>query len=167
MKNHPVVLFLTIITLSIVLMGCPYSSSVPLSAAPTKGSEFLMGTWEQATDGEVTVAIKSVGNQQLEITKTTKNTDSDPTIETYNGYVTEINGTIFLNVKEQSSFDESSTWYFYKIEREGDFKMTAFEVTSNIRETFDNSEEMKKFFTSNMQNSYFYNTDEVKYFKVK
>jgi hypothetical protein len=53
------------------------------------------------------------------------------------------------------------------LEKDGEFKIKVLEVTSYIRETFESSEDMKKFFASNMANSYFYTTEEVTYYKVK
>jgi hypothetical protein len=67
-------------------------------------------------------------------------------------------------VKEDSEY---SSYNLYKIEKQGDFKIVVSEVTPYIKETFDNSDAMKKFFEANMKNSYFFTTEDVSYFKVK
>lgn len=101
----------------------------------------------------------------MDVIKTTKSEDSEPTIENYTVHVTDINGTMFLNVSEKTEYEPS--YYFYKVIREGENKMTLSGVTENIREKFEDSGAMKKFFAANMQNSYFYDATDESYFKLK
>lgn len=152
---------LTVLALAFVLMGCPYSSSVPLSAANTAVPANFLGTWEkEGSDGELTEVVKT-GDYTVEARQTST---YDGTVTTYAGHFTKIGNDLFLNLKENSDY---SSYYFYKINSKGDFKFTLMEVTPYIKETFEDSESMLKFFEANKNNSYFFTTEETTYFKVK
>jgi len=166
MKTSKFYNWIALCTGALMLMGCPYSSTVPLSDAGIKVADNLIGKWEQPEDAGVSIEIKRSGPNSVTVVKTEAGYEGgEPTISNYEAFLTDINGTIFLNVREVSEYEGS--YYFYKLIRDGDFKLTIFPVTDNVRETFDNSEMMKKFFAANMQNSYFFNTGEETYYKVK
>lgn len=154
-----------LIVAAILFTGCPYTSDVPLSSSGSKVPTGLIGTWEDPDNPSERVEVKAATNNNIEIVKTTSSEGSEPTVENYTGFFTDINGAIFMNLKENGEY--STSYYIYKIEREGDNKIKLLSVTPNIDETFTSSEEMKKFFAANMQNSYFYETTETVYFKVK
>jgi hypothetical protein len=44
--------------------------------------------------------------------------------------------------------------------------ITVREMTDNVRETFENSNDLKQFIAANMNNSYFFNKDEATYLKM-
>jgi hypothetical protein len=155
----------TLIAAAILFTGCPYSSEIPLSKMSGKFPTYLLGTWEDPDSKEVRIVITSKDGIKGEIEKTTSSEGSEPMVEKFGVFTTDINGAIFLNVESQDV--ASVSYYFYKIMREGENKIILLPVTSNIRETFDNSDAMKKFFSENMQNSYFYENAEETYFKVK
>lgn len=164
MRNARLFLFLTLT--SFLLFGCPYNSEVALSTADSKAGEFLVGSWElPESSGSVVRITKGTGNL-LNIEKTEAGYDGgEPSITNYTAHVTEIGGKLFLNVKEESEF--SSGYYFYKLEKESDTKIVLVPVTANIREKFTNSAEMRTFFEKNMKNSYFFDSAEEQYYKVK
>lgn len=150
---------------AILFMGCPYNSEVPLSAQGAKITDNYIGTWEMSDTEGTKIEVKRGASNQMEIVKTEAGYDGgEPTITKYFGHFTDIKGTLFLNVKEDSEY---SSYYFYKISPESDFKMMLIPVTANIREKFTNSDEQKAFFEKNMQNSYFYDTGEETYYKIK
>lgn len=152
---------LSVIAIALVLMGCPYSSSVALSEATTPVPANFIGTWEkEGSDGELTEVVKT-GEYTVEARQTST---YDGTVTTYAGHFTKIGNNLFLNLKENSEY---SSYYFYKINSKGDFKFTLMEVTPYIKETFEDSPSMYKFFEANMNNSYFYTSEETSYFKVK
>jgi hypothetical protein len=167
MKHYRFSSLMGVFALCLVLMGCPYESPIPLSEAATKPSDNLFGTWEESGNPSVTITVSKADGNHMKVVKSTANEGSEPTIENYNAYITEISGKIFLNVSEVSDYETEPKYYFYKIEKNGEFKLQLFEVTPNIRETFTSSDEMKKFFSANMNNSYFYSTGELTYFKIK
>ncbi len=146
----------------LLLSGCPYSSSVPLSESTMKIPDSFIGEWELsgASDGDK-VIVRRTSVSTVDIIKVSGVDNSETT---YAGHLTDINGELFLNLKESGDF---GSFYFYKLKRDGDFKITLLPVTSYIRETFESSEEMKKFFEKNSGNSYFYTTDEETYYKTK
>jgi hypothetical protein len=167
MKTSKLLSFMAIVAMAIVLMGCPYESAVPLSEANTKASDNMIGTWEESGNPSVTIDIVRGNGNFLKIEKVTKNEGSEPTIEDYTAHITDVNGTMFLNVSEINEYDTEPNYYLYKLEKNGEFKITVFEVTPNIKEKFTSSDEMKKFFASNMQHSFFYSSGEITYFKIK
>ncbi len=165
MKNFGILKGLSLISCAIMLMACPYNSSIPLGTAEAKVPAFMLGTWEKLDDATIHIEIKAGTTNTMDVTKTTTSEDSEPTVENYIAYVTDINGTMFLNVSEKTDYEPS--YYFYKVGREGDNKMILSAVTENVREKFEDSGAMKKFFASNMQNSYFYDLADESYFKLK
>lgn len=149
----------------LLLMGCPYSSVIPLSSADTAAPNYLIGQWDDGTGGMVEIA-RTEGNT-LSITKFTETEDSEPSEpERYTGFITIVNGVTFLNLND-FSWNDDGDYYFYKIEKVDDNNITVFEVTENIRETFEDSKSLSNFFSKNMTNSYFYSSGEISYSKVK
>jgi hypothetical protein len=150
---------------AILFAGCPYTSEVPITTTGMKLPLGLTGVWEDPDNPSEKIEIKATSDSNIEIIKTTSSEGSDPVIEDYLGFFSDVNGSIFLNLKENDEY--STSYYLYKIERQGDNKIKLLSVTPNIREKFSTSEELKKFFAANMQNSYFYESTETTYFKVK
>lgn len=148
---------------AILFMGCPYSSSIALSDPSYKISDNLIGTWELSgnSDGDK-FEVKRTSGTTVEIIKTM---GYDQSQTTFDAHITDIAGTLFLNAREGG--DEYGSYYFYKIEKDGEYKIRLIPVTSYIRETFETAEEMRNFFESNMQNSYFFTTEDELYYKIK
>lgn len=146
-----------------VLTGCPYNSEIALSKAETKAPDYLIGNWgiTESTTGDVTKVTRGTGNEL----KVERVNGDDGASTIYFGHITMINNEMFLNLAEKSDF--GTTYYFYKIEKVSDTNFKLFSVTGNIREVFDNSEKLKAFFASNMQNSYFFDSGEESYSKIK
>lgn len=149
----------------LMLMGCPYTSSVPLSAANTKAPDYLIGDWELSGSEGDKLEIKRLEGNLLDISKISSGEYGST--EHYQAYVTQIDNTLFLNLWEVSEYDDSKSYYFYKIEKIGDNKIVAYAVTENIRETFNDSKSIYDFFVKNMKNSYFYDSGEETYYKIK
>jgi hypothetical protein len=161
MKTSKILSIMALFVGAILFMGCPYSSTVPLSEASMKVADSYIGTWEKAGSEGETIEVKRTSATTMDVLQTST---YDGTVTTYHCYFTDINGTLFLNLKEDGEY---ASYYFYKLEKDGEFKIKVLEVTSYIRETFESSEAMKKFFAANMNNSYFYSTEETTYYKVK
>jgi len=151
----------------LMLMGCPYSSTVPLSQADTKAPDYLIGTWELSgsEEGGDKVEVKRGSGNVLEITKTSSGEYG--TSDNYTGHITTVNNTLFINLAEVSEYGGDPSYYFYKVEKQGDNKIVLYAVTANIRETFDNQNSLRDFFSKNMQNSYFFDAGEETYYKIK
>lgn len=163
--NTSKLLTIAVLALSTFLFtGCPYSNENALSLPTAKVPSYLFGIWEQSDSEGVKIEIVQGEGNTAAITKTTVSEGSDPTEEKYVGHLTDINGTLFLNVSESGEF---LSYYFYKMTREGDNKIILSPVTGYIRETFEGSDDMKKFFAANMQNSYFFENADETYFKIK
>lgn len=150
---------------AILFTGCPYNSEVPLTEKGAKVTDNFFGTWELSDSEGTKIEVKKGADNQMEIVKTEAGYDGgEPTVTKFFGHFTDIKGTLFLNLKEDSEY---SSYYFYKITSESDFKVKLSPVTANIREKFSSSEEQRLFFEKNMQNSYFYDTSEETYYKIK
>lgn len=165
MKSTKILAILTFVVSAFLFTGCPYDNENPLTPATGKFPANLLGMWEQSDNTGVKVEVKPGEGGTAKIVKTTINEGSDPTIENFLGHITDIDGVIFLNVTDQSEFGK--TYYFYKITKEGDDKLVLSAVTSNIREKFETGEAMKKFFAANLKNSYFFDSTDETYNKIK
>jgi len=148
-----------LVTLMLVLTACPYSSETTIDKASVKIDEKLLGKWESksSTDYLYTVTKKDDFTYQID-----KKSNSSGDVTTYNGFLSNIDGTRFMNVVEVGS--SSKTYYFYKVELStSGSKVTFSPVTENIDEKFATSDEMKAYFKKNMGLSFFFDKNEDVY----
>ncbi|MGB9697388.1 MAG: hypothetical protein ACP5P3_08580 [Ignavibacteria bacterium] len=170
MKNPFFINVIFLILSGFLFFGCPYNSEVPIDPIPTVPViKDLFGIWAEndsaskrytlEPDGDFMYAIK-----ELQLNSTTGNYEQ---FTEYSAYLSNIEGTIFLNVKEKEDFNNvfyTSNYYFYKLQVFRD-SVILIPVTEYIREKFDNSGDLRLFFSANMKNSYFY-AQEQKYFRI-
>lgn len=149
--------------LSLVFMGCPYESKIPLdSADKSKADKALVGKWEEkGSDSYEWKCELQDGNQYRIVKKSTEDSESEPTV--YIGHLTDVGGSPFLNVYEKDS--EEKSYYIYRMEKKGEGDRIKFKaMTDNVTEEFTSSEEFKAFVKKNMELSFFYNKDDEKTF---
>lgn len=160
-----------LLILSVFLFwGCPYSSEVPIDSTPTVPViKDLFGTWAENDSASKRYVVKPESDfvyaiKELQLNSTTGSYEE---VTEYSAYLSNIDGTVFLNVKEKEDSDNifySTNYYFYKLQVFRD-SVILTPVTEYIREKFDNSSNIRLFFSSNMKNSYFYAQDQ-KYFRI-
>jgi hypothetical protein len=160
MKN---LLSLSVLAFIIILFsGCPYSSEVTIDQPSVKLDEKLLGKWEGKSSTDYTYTVTKLDDKTYNIDKKSASTGD---VTNYNAFLSEINGTRFMNVYEPNG--ESNTYYFYKVEvTSSGSKTTLIPVTENIDEKFTTSSELKDFFKKNMANSYFFAKEEDIYIRV-
>ena len=151
-----------LLMMGIVFTGCPYSADFGLDARPAiKINKQLLGQYEtKDSPGDTYTLLK----KDKYLYKIEKRSSFGSSSETYNAYLSNLEGVLFLNIYE----DESSnpTYYFYKLNiSSGGNTVTLASVTNDITEGFSSSEELKKFFLKNMNLSTFYDKDEEVYFR--
>lgn len=155
------ILPLTLLFTLIVLTGCPYSSKVPITKAKEKMPKSLYGEWSkvESSDHPAYVSIEPDEGNWNTITKFAWNTDSSKYAieESYTTHVSIVDGTLFLNMKKDGSF------LLYKVEMSNKNAFALFEVTDNIDEQFNSSEELYGFVKKYKDLSFFYNKDEENY----
>jgi hypothetical protein len=148
--------------LSLVFMGCPYESKIPLdSADKSKPDKDLVGKWEEKGSDDYEWKCSMDGNQYRIEKKSTDGDESEPTV--YIGWLTDVGGSPFLNVYEQDYSSEKS-YYIYRMEKKSEDRVKFKAVTDNITEEFTTGEEFKSFIKKNMELSFFYNKDDEKTF---
>ncbi len=160
MKN---LLSLSVLAFIIILFsGCPYSSEVTIDQPSVKLDEKLLGKWEGKSSTDYTYTVTKLDDKTYNIDKKSASTGD---VTNYNAFLSEINGTRFMNVYEPGG--ENNTYYFYKVEvTSSGSKTTLIPVTENIDEKFTTSSELKDFFKKNMANSYFFAKEEDIYIRV-
>ena len=148
-----------------LLVACPYKSLVPIDVPNVKVDKSLIGKWVKTSDLE----SDNPNYYQIEkhdkflykmVDNTYNSNDSSYSQETYISHVTEINGVIFMNMQKDGAGD----YYLHKITHSGKV-LTFIEITENIDEKFNTSEELKVFVTKYMDLSFFYTKEEVQYTK--
>lgn len=162
-------------TLPILLLGliiflftaCPYASKVPIDKANVKVDSKLIGKWVKASDmtkeNPKFFEISEIGEFKYNIFENEYNTSDSAYKQTlYVSHITEIEDLKFLNMQKDGQGD----YYLHKIEMGSD-EFTLFELTDNIDEKYNTSEELKSFVKKHMKLSFFYNKDETKYLKSK
>ncbi len=161
-----IALFLPIL---ILLTACPYESTVPISEASTPIDKMLLGKWYK--DGEAETEFPSeyykidpLGSELYEVTKFDMNSqDSTYRNETYISHISTLKDKegkkyVFLNMKKDGKY------YLHKIDL-SENQFVLYEVTDNIDEKFNTTDEMKAFVQKHMHLSFFYNKDETTYYK--
>lgn len=152
-----------LILISIVLWGCPYKSSVPLSKASEYVNKQVLGKWIPKTQ-----SLKE--NPEYYLIEKRDSVHYDVEHFQYNdkegGYAsknyicwsTNIDGYMFLNVQESGQTEIT----LHRLDVRSDELMILSEVTSNIDEKFDNSADMYEFFDKYKSLSFFYTAETVK-----
>jgi len=149
-------------TLSLVFMGCPYESKLPLdSSDKSKPDKDLVGKWEEKDSEDYTWKCEMDGNQYRIEKKSTESSDDEPTV--YIGWLTDVGGSPFLNVYEQD-YDTDKSYMLWKMDKKSADRIKFKAVTDNITEEFTTSEDLKSFVKKNMELTFFYNKDDEKTF---
>jgi hypothetical protein len=153
---------LPLVTLAVMLGGCPYGSSVPMDATGKKINPALLGKWEPKSSSSDRYQITKDNDFTYKITKTSKDA-KEPTI--YKGYLVELDGDQFLNLWEENGSSDK-TYYMYKVELNSSAsKVTLSSVTENITEKFATGDEMKAFFKKYKGLSFFYDKSQDEFIK--
>jgi uncharacterized protein YxeA len=152
-------------SLVILFSACPYASSVPIDNPSVKVDKNLLGKWVKASDQSAEnptfYEINQLDVYKYNIVKNEYNTyDSAYTKTAYVGHISKIDNISFLNMQQDGKGD----YYIHRINL-GDGEFTFIEVTDNIDEKFNSSEELKAFIKKHMNLSFFYNKDEERYTK--
>ena len=149
----------------LMFWGCPYSSKVQLGNPVEAIMPELLGSWSPAeeinSEFPSYYALTELDSVHYQIIHYQYNNDQQEyTPLEYVGHTTKIGELTFLNVDQS----ENDTFLLYRIEISRG-EIVLYEVTDNIDEEFQSTEEMHKFFAKNMNSSFFYNKDEVKLIK--
>jgi len=158
-----------LLPLLVLFTACPYESTVPISNADIPVDKKFLGNWykEGEMDKEYPseyYEIKTESPETYKITKYDLNTDDNSyKQEVYISHITYFivendNNYSFLNMKKDGKY------YLHRIKL-SDTRFVLYELTDNIDEKFNTVEEMRKFVEKNMTLSFFYNKDEVTYYK--
>jgi len=162
-------LIATLAICSLLFTGCPYKSEVPIDdATSVKIDTRLLGKWQQRSSEDVTYVVTQKDANTYSILEKhkpaegeKKSADDD---KTYNAFLSNVDGTMFLNLYEVS--EDTKTYYFYKIEFSDETNgFSLAPVTEYITESFTASADLKKFVAQNKGLSFFYETKD-EYIKV-
>ncbi len=164
MKKTSFLIIGMIILAGVFFTACPYSSTVPLADANVKIAPELLGKWvveDEYAETPNYFIFSEIDGLKFKAEKYEYNS-TDEIYEvsgTYICHFTDIGKTRFANM------NQDGTYYFYKIELNGNTQFKLFEVTDNIDETFSSSVELSTFFGKYKDLSFFYNKDEETYNK--
>jgi len=152
-----------LIIIALTTTGCPYQSTQPVDAPSVKVDIALLGRWEDATGStsfntEKPVYVVTKKSEYVYAIETTsfdfnvETNEYDKNVTFYEGHVSLINDTKFLNVKQISPMQEGDAqYYIYKMEVAGNNCILS-EVSSCIDKTFSSSAELKAFLLKNLDN---------------
>jgi hypothetical protein len=160
---------LLVLPLIVLLTACPYESTVPITEANSPIDKALIGNWFKEGEQEAEYPseyyqIKSMSPQLYTVVKLELNSeDNTYTEDSYVSHLSVLKGADgkdykFLNMKKDGNY------YLHKIDLSAD-QFVLYEVTDNIDEKFSSSAELMAFVKKHMHLSFFYNKDEVTYYK--
>lgn len=154
--------------LSIVLWGCPYKSTVPLSTPSEYINKQVLGKWIPKTEESkanpeyYTIEMKDTFHYAVDHFQFNEN-DSTYEIKSYICWTSNLENILFMNVQQENQKEVM----IHRLDVMGDKLMVLYQVTNNIDERFTDSGKMQSFFKKHMKLSFFYNTDEVELIKVE
>jgi len=154
--------FPILLVLSVILLGCPYSSEVPIDSPKIEVNQNLIGKWiEQKKDKENPeyIEIKKADEKIYQIDHYSWE-NNQYKAEKYFMHVSKVRNMEFMNFQKEGE----TNYYLYKFTLEGK-TLTFFEITDNIDEKFKDSKELKAFIKKYMNLSFLYNADEEIYLK--
>ncbi|HIO68250.1 MAG TPA: hypothetical protein EYN41_07945 [Flavobacteriales bacterium] len=156
---------LSFAALACILIGCPYTSSVPIDEPNVKVNKKLIGKWIKTSDlSAENPGFYEINEHDKFLYMITDNSyssmDSTYSQDMYISHITDIEGTLFMNMQKDGTGD----YYLHKVALEGK-ELTFIEVTENIDEKFNTSAELKAFIAKYMHLSFFYTKEEVQYTK--
>lgn len=157
-----------LLTLVLLIAGCPYSSSVPIDEGTVKVPSGIEGQWMSKSDKDSEEPVEKPTYYVIKkddkfkataIKYEYSTTDSSYAETVYSLTFSDVNGVVFLNAREAGT----DTYSLYKFEfNDKEKTIITSEVTDYIKETFNSSKELKDFIAKNMSNSYFFtNTTET------
>ena len=149
---------LLLVGTSFVIGGCPYETDVPIDAPSVKIDPKLLGVWVDKDNENESYMISRQDDFTYHIVATQIEEGES---EAYLAYASQVNKTMFLNISKTEPKDDSPAFILYKMELRNDDWISLTEITENIDETFSTSQDLKKFISKNMGNSYFYGKDET------
>lgn len=162
-KRTPAYLVL-IIVLVLVLVGCPYTSTVSLAEPSEEVDAGFYGRWLKDSEDEHPdyYDIEELDGLSFSLSKYTWDSDDEvySLDTTYSSWFTTIGNVRFMNIED---VDDQGTYYFYKMEMPSADTFILYEVTDNIDEVFSDSAGMYAFFDNHKNLSFFYNSDEETY----
>ena len=148
---------IVLIPIIMFISSCAYESMVPLEKPAIKINKVYIGSWMGESSGNVyTLSEHTDYIYKLKIHK--KHTAEQNIMY---GYLSTLNGTVFLNVWDSIPETGSVKFSFFKLELISSDKVRVQPVTENISEQFVNSKDLREYFVSNMHNSYFYEPADV------
>lgn len=149
--------------IAIATTGCPYQSVQPVDVPNVKVDIALLGRWEDATGStsfgsEKAVYVVTKKSEYIYGIETTsydlnpETNEYDKSVTVYEGHVSLINDSKFLNVKQVSPMQDGEVlYYIYKMEVAGNNCILS-EVSSCIDKKFSTSSELKGFLLKNLDN---------------
>jgi hypothetical protein len=163
-------LLLTLGICALLFTGCPYKSEVTIDTPTSvKIDTRMLGKWQQRNSEDVTYVVTKKDDNTYSILEKNKPQEgqkqSADDNKTYNAFLSDVDGTKFLNVCEVTT-DSSKTYYFYKLEFNDETNgFSLYPVSDYITETFTASADLKKFIQQYKSLSFFFGTKD-EYIKV-
>jgi len=155
MKNKTLFVITSMIMI-IVMTGCPYESSVPLSnSCNSTFDPALTGTWiNPATNGNKdTIVIMKFNEHEYYIEINEKDQTGGKITSRGRGFVTSIKNQKIINFCELGKPDK---FIFFKYEIKDRLMKTFSASDKFIKKPFNSSGELYNFFTRNMDKQGFY-----------
>ena len=166
LKSNLIIFICGILALC-MLTACPYKSDVPI----TQKGEFVtmdfIGMWidteELNSENPVYYNVDNPTGNEYKITENIYSEDeSQYNKKYYKCHISKVGNEYFMNIKKQ----DADGYFLYKIEWINNEKIKVYEVTDNIRETFDNSDDLKSYIEKYKHLSFFYNKEPKIYKKT-
>jgi hypothetical protein len=166
-----------LVVLFFAATGCYYRSKYPIDKPSIKRDPKLLGQWKPGKYSKEYYHIKAAKDPFIYNIDHYKYDSKKKKVVLkikYTGYLSNVKKYIFMNVKKTWELDykgkpkiipeNRQKYMFYKLHTQGG-GFSADIVTSNIKEKFKSSEELKSFFEKYADLSFFYHSQTAKFLK--
>lgn len=140
---------LALISCSVFLFGCPYTSSVPISAPTIAIDPELKGTW--IADDGVRYVVKPRDKFYDIMAYDRENTTS----EHLKGYFSTVKGVTFLNLTNADK--PNSAYLIFRVEFKDKENIKLTEMNDAIKDKFSTADALKGYIEHNIDSAKFHN----------
>ena len=136
----------------LMLYGCPYESTVPISKPSIPVEERLLGQWVSDAQSYNEYFVSQADKMHY---KVAQRAITGHTAE-YLGHLSEIRGVTFLNLYS----DSTKTYYLYRINlNTSEARFSLMSVSNKLSEQFTSSAVLREFVEKNMNLRSFYDSE--------
>ncbi len=136
----------------LLLYGCPYQSTVPITTPSIPVDERLLGQWASDAQSYNEFYVSKIDNFHYKVLQQAITGQTS----VFKAHLSEIRGVSFLNLYS----DSTQTYYLYRINLNApEGRLTLLNISERIGDQFNSSASLRQFVEKNMNQKSFYDSE--------